>query len=152
MQYLPAWVYEKVWSGQMRTCLRCDTAFVSNFDRGQCPHCTYHFQASEAIGLPEGYSLADALSFSVEESQQFIKEHKLQRVTTGTIEEPHESMSVEEQRDWTWHQQWLQQGIAQGGTLFAWHGENARSRFAGYVVIKDGQILAKMCTETCLWD
>jgi hypothetical protein len=136
----------------MRTCPQCNTTFVSNFDRGQCPHCAYHFRASEALGLPEGYSVADALSFSVEESQQFIEQHTLQRVATGSMEEPPESISAEEQCDYKWHQQWLQQGIALGGTLFAWHSGDTHSRFAGYVVIKDGQILAKMCTEICLSD
>jgi hypothetical protein len=57
-----------------------------------------------------------------------------------------------EREDWEFHRRWLLEAIEQGGTLYAWQQEQPKARFAGYLVVKDGKVLATMRTQVLLWD
>ncbi|MEL7498314.1 MAG: hypothetical protein AAFN77_11945 [Planctomycetota bacterium] len=44
---------ERYWSGQERTCPKCETTFLSIKDRGQCTQCGFIFLASNPSANPE---------------------------------------------------------------------------------------------------
>jgi hypothetical protein len=153
-KYIPQWLYNRVWPGRMRECPKCGTSFVSKFDKGHCPACYHAFLASEVCGLPPDLTLAQALKYTPEESKEILASFAdcLLAVEGFPVPAARECQPPLDREDWEFHRRWLRAAIEEGGTLYAWSSNSPKSRFGGYLVVKDGQVQAMMRTEVFLAD
>jgi hypothetical protein len=106
--------------------------------------------------MPQGVAIEECIQITDEESNRILAK-PLVRVDGFPI--PHaDQRRAEEHRldctpeDWEYSRDLLLAALNEGGELFFWDRHHNWSSAKGYVVVRDGRVVAKMTISHCLAD
>ena len=158
---LPKAIIGHAWAGLSRQCPECGKDFVSQFNRGRCPHCEHTFYAMDVHGPPPNVNLEqiaeESAIVSAETSDRILK--LLTERADALPERPEQfdnpklkTVLDHEREMWDWNDYLMKQAIANGGELWRWSTSSesweAMMGACGLAVVKDGRITA--CSTTAM--
>jgi hypothetical protein len=91
------------------------------------------------------------MEYTAEESKRILASLAgcMEPVEGFPVPAARENLPQLDREDWEFHRRWLRSAMNEGGTLFAWRQAYPQAKFGGYLIIKEGQLIALMRTEVC---